>query len=179
MTDEELIKGCKERQFAAQETLYKRFAPAMMGVCLRYAKDDEQAQDFLQDGFIKVFENIDTYKATGTLKGWIKTIMINTALEYIRKNKSAKLQVPLDETQHFNIPSQSETSSRLATGELLAAIRSLPEGYRTIFNLYAIEGYTHAEIAAQLVISEGTSKSQYARARQQLIKILEKQNIPV
>ena len=143
----------------------------MMGVCLRYFDSVEEAEDVLQNGFILVFEHIETFKGTGSLDGWIKKIMVNTALTEIRKNKKFKQNIELDNVE-FMLPSSGFANDDLKTKELLKIIQSLPPGSRTVFNLYAIEGYSHGEIANMLNISEGTSKSQYSRARAYLQKII-------
>lgn len=169
MSDEQIIQGCTERDIKAQKSLYDRHAPRMMGVCLRYCRNQDQAKDLLQDGFIKVFEKISTYRGEGSLEGWIKKIFITTALEEIRRKKIDFVRLP-DE----NIEGDETVSadSKLQAQDLLRVIQQLPEGYRIVFNLFAIEGYNHIEIAEKLNITEGTSKSQYARARSYIQKIL-------
>ena len=178
MTDEELVKGCVENKPLAQRTLYERFSRKMMGVCLRYADGRDEAEDILQNGFIKVFENIESFKGSGSLEGWIRKIMVNTALNNYRQNKAGRLKVDLDAVEYM-LPSDNQVSGTLDVKELMKTIQQLPAGFRTVFNLFAIEGYSHKEIAEQLNISEGTSKSQYSRARmylQKALKIEEKYN---
>ena len=178
MTDEELVKGCIENKPLTQRALYDRFSRKMMGVCLRYADGRDEAEDILQNGFIKVFENIESFKGSGSLEGWIRKIMVNTALNNYRQNKANRLKVDLDAVEYM-LPGDNHVSSAIDAKELMKTIQQLPTGFRTVFNLFAIEGYSHKEIADQLNISEGTSKSQYSRARtylQKALKIEEKYN---
>lgn len=176
MTDEQLLQGCIERNVNAQKQLYDRFAKKMMGVCLRYAGSREEAQDLMQDGFIKVFERMISFKGTGSLEGWIKRIMVNTALDNFRKNKHNRMNVEID-NQESLFKSDEGIHDNLSAKELLKLIHQLPNGYRTVFNLYAIEGYSHKEIGEMLGITESTSKSQYSRARVQLQKVLQEEKI--
>ena len=158
-----MVKGCVKGQPQHQEALYNRYYRKMFGVCLRYAPDRETAEDILQDGFVKVFRNIASYSGTGSLEGWIRRVMVNTALELLRK-KSTMYPV-VDIAQAANTDGGWDIISSMNEQEILRMVQALPVGYRTVFNLYAIEGYSHKEIAEQLNISEGTSKSQLARAR--------------
>jgi RNA polymerase sigma-70 factor (ECF subfamily) len=174
MTDEELVKGCIENKPIAQKTLYDRFSRKMYGVCLRYCDDQDEAQDILQNGFIKVFENMQSFKGSGSLEGWIRRIMVNTALNHYRQTKMGKQKVDLDSVEYSLESSAPSVSETINAKELLALIQTIPAGFRTVFNLFAIEGYSHKEIAEMLNISEGTSKSQFARARAYLQKMLEK-----
>lgn len=161
--DHDIIEGCILGNPRMQKMLYDKFSPKMYGVCLRYAGNEEDAKDILQDGFIKIFRNIDKYKAIGAFEGWIRRIIVNTAIEHFRKNnKVHELNESAEERIEDNQPS---LFNQLEAKELHQTIRSLPAGYRSVFNLYAVEGYTHKEIADMLHISEGTSKSQYARAK--------------
>ncbi|MFH1005525.1 MAG: sigma-70 family RNA polymerase sigma factor [Bacteroidota bacterium] len=171
MTDEELVNGCIFKNSISQQLLFDRFKKKMMGICLRYADREEEAEDMLQNGFIKVFENITSFKGIGSLEGWIRKIIINESLSYIRKNKNMKQNTDIKEIEYM-LPGKNLISESVNTKDLLKIIQKLPTGYRTIFNLYAIEGYSHKEIAEQLGISEGTSKSQYARARAHLQKMI-------
>ena len=171
MTDEEIVKGCIEKKPIAQEYLYKKFSRKMMGVCLRYCDSQEEGEDVLQVGFIAVFEHIGTFRGAGSFEGWIRKIMVNTALTNIRKNKKFKQNIALDNVE-FMLPSTNHITENFAANDLLKIIQTLPTGYRTVFNLYAIEGYSHKEIAESLNISEGTSKSQYSRAKAHLQKII-------
>lgn len=169
MRDDQIIQGCIQRDLKAQKMLYDRHARKMMGVCLRYCKNQDEAKDLLQDGFIKVFEKISTYRGEGSLEAWIKKIVITTALEEIRRKKIDFMRLP-DENVEEDEP--IATDSKLQTQDLLRIIQQLPEGFRVVFNLYAIEGFSHNEIAEKLNITEGTSKSQYARARAYIQRLL-------
>ena len=170
MTDEQIVKGCINKNAIAQKNLYEKFARKMMGVCLRYCDSSEEAEDVVQNGFISIFENIESFKGTGSLEGWVRKIMVNTALTNIRKNKKLKQNIELDSVE-FMIPSNLHGES-LEAKDLLKIIQTLPIGFKTVFNLYAIEGYSHKEIGDMLNISEGTSKSQYSRAKAHLQKII-------
>ncbi|HEY4799471.1 MAG TPA: RNA polymerase sigma factor [Bacteroidia bacterium] len=171
MTDDELVKSCISKNPAAQKLLFDRFSRKMMGVCLRYADRSEEAEDMLQNGFIRVFEKIETFKGTGSLEGWIRKIIVNESLTYLRKNKSMKLAVAIDDVAYM-ISDNHGTGDNINEQDLLKMIQKLPIGFRTIFNMYAIEGYSHKEIAELLSISEGTSKSQYSRAKVHLQNML-------
>ncbi len=142
-----------------------------MGVCLRYAEDRDEAEDILQNGFIKVFENIETFRGTGSLEGWIRRIMVNTALNNYRQKKSMQNTVDVDDV-HYMLAEEHNMIDSFHANDLLKIIQKLPTGFRTVFNLYAVEGYTHKEIADMLGISENTSKSQYSRARMHLQKMI-------
>lgn len=171
MTDEQIVKGCIDKNAIAQKNLYEKFSRKMMGVCLRYCDSTEEAEDVVQNGFISIFENIESFRGSGSLEGWVRKIMVNTALTNIRKNKKLKQNIELDSVE-FMLPSNTHTNDSFATKDLLKIIQSLPVGFKTVFNLYAIEGYSHKEIGEMLNISEGTSKSQYSRAKAQLQKII-------
>jgi len=171
MTDEQIVNGCIQKNALAQEFLYKKFSRKMMGVCLRYSDSQEEAEDVVQNGFISVFENIVSFKGTGSLEGWVRKIMTNTALTNIRKNKKLKQNIALENVE-YALASVSFTDENFAVKDLLKIIQTLPPGFRTVFNLYAIEGYSHKEIGDMLDISEGTSKSQYSRAKAHLQKII-------
>ncbi|MGZ4033691.1 MAG: RNA polymerase sigma factor [Bacteroidia bacterium] len=171
MTDEQIVKGCIEKNAIAQKHLYEKYVRKMMGVCLRYCDSSEEAEDVVQNGFISVFENIESYKGTGSLEGWIRKILVNTALTNIRKNKKFKQNIELDSVE-FMLPSSGHINDNFAAQDLLKIIQTLPVGFKTVFNLYAIEGYSHKEIGEMLNISEGTSKSQYSRAKAHLQKII-------
>jgi RNA polymerase sigma-70 factor (ECF subfamily) len=162
--DEQLVKECIKKDIRAQKQLYEKYAPLMMSVCLRYVKDREIAQNLLQDGFIKLFDKIHTYSGTGSFVGWMRRIFVNTALEYLRHNDVFKYSTDVDAA--YDIESEDESPvDKISADELMKCIEELPHGFRTVFNMFAIEGYSHAEIAEQLGIQESTSRSQYARAR--------------
>jgi len=172
-TLEELIQGCRNENSRCQEALFTLFSAKMFTVCLRYARDQMEAEDILQAGFIKMFDKIKEFKAEGSFEGWLRRIIINTGLEYIRKrDKSLVFQEVLDD-----MFTKSPDISLFETEYLMVLIQNLTPGYRIVFNLYAIDGYSHKEIGLMLKISEGTSKSQLARARFILReKLLEAQN---
>lgn len=169
---EEIIKGCKSGNIKAQEKLYKLYAEELFGVCLYYSKDYTEAEDILHDGFLKIFKNIDTYRYKGSFEGWMRRIMINTALEKFRREKHLH-PVTEPEESRIDIPSDDMTS-RINARELVALIQKLSPKYRMVFNLYAIEGYSHREISQMLGITTGTSKSNLARARMILQKNVKK-----
>jgi len=169
MTDQELVEACLKKNSSAQKELYDRFAGKMMGVCLRYSQGQDDAQDILQDGFIKVFEKLAQFSGKGALGGWIRMIMINTALIHIRKEKRHAYQEEITDTMELTERYYS-VLDQMAADELIALIQKLPVGYKTVFNLYAIEGFSHREIAEQLGISESTSKTQYFKAKTHLKK---------
>ena len=167
---EEIIEGCKSGNRKAQEALYRQFSDQLFSICLRYASNQEEAEDILQVGFIRIFRSINHYKGIGSFEGWLIRIMINQAIDQYRKRpKLARIQ--LDEPEVLKIP--APIGDTFDAESLLQLITRLPEKYRMVFNLYAIEGYTHQEIAVMLDISEGTSKSQLSRARKWLKEKLE------
>lgn len=168
-----LVKDCIKNKPAAQKQLYEEFAPSMLGVCYRYTKSMQDAEDVLQEGFVKVYLHLNKYKASGELGAWIRRIMVTTALNYLKKNKRYREELVFAEMPLHPV-SDNNPIKQLDAKELSELIRQLPTGFQTIFNLYAIEGYTHTEIGAMLGISDGTSKSQYARARYLLIEWIEK-----
>ncbi len=164
MDDTTLVIECVKGNPRAQRMLFDRFSSKMLGVCLRYAKDSEQADDILQDGFVKVFTKLKDFKNEGSLEGWIRRVMVNTALDQIRKNGKTLGDVSVDDVQ-YKIENNDHIAEQLMAEDLLKLINSMPDGYKVVFNMFAIEGYTHNEIADTLGISESTSKSQYSRAR--------------
>jgi RNA polymerase sigma-70 factor (ECF subfamily) len=176
MNDETLVDECVSGNAKAQRMLFERYSAKMLGVAIRYIKDKERAEDVLQDAFIKVFKNVKKFKHDGSLEGWIRRIVVNTALDQLRKNKKRQSNVELDDS-FFELATDSFTVERLQAESLLNLVQQLPEGYRTVFNLFAIEGYSHKEIAEKLSISENTSKSQYSRAKSVLRDVLKKLNI--
>ncbi len=170
ITQDALISGCISGRADYQKLLFQKYAPTMFAVCLRYAPDYHQAEDFLQEGFIKVFNKLHQYANKGSFEGWLRTIFVNNSIEALRKNKKWYELFP--DEQSPQLISTSNILDHLATQELLACIQKLPDGYRTIFNLYVIEGFSHKEISKKLEISEGTSKSQLSRARVALQRIV-------
>ncbi len=158
-----LINGCKRGKPKSQEALYRRFASAMYGICLQYASSEEDAQDIMQEGFIKVFNKLDQVKNPAAFPGWIRRVMINTALE---KYRSQVILQPVEDVKgEIKDTSDSGVFEDLTSDELVALIQTLTPKYRMVFNLYAIEGYNHQEISEELGISVGTSKSNLSRAR--------------
>ncbi len=168
LSEQELIKGCVKGDRAAQKALYERYCRKMMVVCQRYAKSSQEAEDALQEGFLKVFASLKSFRGDARLDTWITRIMINTALNAQRQ----KLYLlPMVDITEMNLSEDEEISlAAFNLSELIAMIQSLPDGCRLVFNLFAIEGYNHKEIAGMLGISEGTSKSQYSRAKS-LLKV--------
>lgn len=163
-SEEKLIHRCLTNDVKAQEEFYRRFAPKMYGVCLRFAKSRMEADDFLQEGFIKVFTNLSSFRNEGSLEGWIRRTIVNTAINLIKKNSKYLQDIEIEKA---DLVPQAEAGpvENLGAGELLELIAELPVGYRMVFNLNVIEGYTHKEIGELLNISENTSKSQLSRAR--------------
>jgi RNA polymerase sigma factor (sigma-70 family) len=176
MTEELMLAGCLENNAASQDALYSRFSPRMLGVCYRFAKNREDAEDMLQEGFIKVFSQIHQYRNEGALEGWIRRIIVHTCINCLKKNK--KFSDSVDITYAAGIGIREEAiPSVIHAKELVECIRLLPLGYRTVLNLYAIEGYSHKEIADMLDIEESTSRSQYTRAKVMLEDLLVKKKI--
>lgn len=173
ITIQELIRRCKASEPKAQELLYKQFSGKMLGVCMRYATDKMEAEDMLQNGFIKVFQKIGDYRDEGSFEGWIRRIMVHSAIEYYRKHHKTMQLVDIDESV-AEVMVTPAVSANLHAQDLMALIQQLSPGYRMIFNLYAIEGYSHKEIAELAGISEGASKSQLSRARGILKQQIEK-----
>lgn len=169
MTDHlQLIKNCLKGKPAAQKQLYEEFAPAMLGICYRYTKSLQDAEDVLQEGFVRVFKFLGQYNGEGELGAWIRRIMVNTALNYLKKNQRYQHDLLFDK-QELSVITREDPEVLLNAKELAELVRQLPTGYQTIFNLHAIEGFTHVEIGQMLGISENTSRSQYMRARHLLI----------
>jgi len=170
LTEDELIRGCIKEEAICQKEVFHRYAGRMLGVCNRYAQNSADAEDILQDAFIKVFEKIHQFKFEGSFEGWIRRIMVNTALKKYSLRRYEK------EVSGYEIRDRDESGiepsaySHLTQKELLDLINNLPEGYRLIFNLYVIEGYQHDEIAEMLGIQPGTSRSQLVKARNMLQK---------
>lgn len=173
MEEQTLIKDCLNGNPIAQRKLFEKFAPKMMTVCLRYMKGRQEAEDVLQDGFVKVFQKVHLYENSGSLEGWIRRIIVNTALDQLRKNSKFGYMDDVDEVG-YKIENNSYTFENLVAQDLMKMIDQMPNGYKVVFNMFAIEGYSHKEIGEMLGISENTSKSQYLRARDYLKKQLEK-----
>lgn len=167
MDEQQLINGCRKGDRQAQKALYDTYARKMMGVCLRYVDDRETARDLLQDGFVRVFTSLDTYAGNGSFEGWMRKIFVNGALEYLRRNDVLREADDLEGTAYL-VGEDSSVLSELAASDLMRMVQELPDGFRTVFNLFAIEGYSHKEIGELLGITESTSRSQYTRAKQVL-----------
>ena len=163
-SEENLIQLCLTNDVKAQEEFYRRFAPKMYGVCLRYAKNRMEADDYLQEGFIKVFSNLGSFRNEGSLEGWIRRTIVNTAINLIKRNTKYLNDIEIEKA---DLVQQAEAGpiENMGASELLELISELPVGYRMVFNLNVVEGYTHKEIGKLLNISENTSKSQLSRAR--------------
>ena len=166
MTEIEIIKGCIQEDNKCQRELFQRYAGIMFAVCLRYARHRMEAEDLLQDAFIKVFNNISRFKGEGSFEGWIRRIVINTALKNYQKSSFQKERIGLEDFEESTI--EPSIYSALGEGELMDQIAKLPDGYRIVFNLYVIEGYSHKEIAETIGIGESTSRSQLVKARKML-----------
>ncbi len=163
ITENDLITGCLQGNRRMQEELYRRFSPRMYAVCLRYAGNAEEAEDILQEGFIKVFKKMDSFRSEGSFEGWVRRIFVNTAIEHFRRKRYL---MPVTEKEENTIEGKyTSVLDELAEKDILALVQELSPGYRTVFNMYVVEGYTHKEIADMLGISEGTSKSQLSRAK--------------
>ena len=160
----------------AQEALYHRFSYMMKGVCIRYSSNPEEAEDILQDSFVKAFSKLDSFSGKGSLGGWLRRITVNTALEYYRRQKMKGLDPEINERELNQLKVNDDAIANLDLEDLVKKIQTLPAGYRSVFNLYAVEGYTHKEIGELLGISTGTSKSQYSRARFLLQKMINLDN---
>ncbi|HLL41695.1 MAG TPA: sigma-70 family RNA polymerase sigma factor [Segetibacter sp.] len=176
MTEEYIIAGCLHNEPSAQRELYNRFSPKMLSVCYRFAQSREDAEDMLQEGFIKVFTQIHTFQNKGAFEGWIRRIVVHTCINFLKKYKKFSDSVDLDYAGFVHIKEESIPSIMHAK-QVIECIRLLPLGYRTVLNLYAIEGYSHREISIMLDIEESTSRSQYTRAKLMLENILVKKNI--
>jgi RNA polymerase sigma-70 factor (ECF subfamily) len=168
--ESQLIKALKREEPKAQRSLYEKYSTRMLGLCFRYVGDEMIAEDVMIEGFMRVFSKIDQFNSDGSFEGWIRRIMVNEALGYLRKQKKVLEESMSDEMA--NIPDYQQADQNLETEEILSLIEKLPTGYRTVFNLYAIEGYAHIEIAQMLGITESTSKSQLHRARAILQKMV-------
>jgi len=175
VTEQDLINACRNKDRKAQKLLYDRYSPKMFGVCKRYVKNREDAEDVLIDGFFKVLTHIDTFKGNGSFEGWIRRIVVNQALMFLRKKHNFKMTV---EINNIEIKSQINVEDELAEQDIMKILEKLPTGYRTIFNLYVVEGFKHREIAEQLGISINTSKSQLILAKKRMRSLLKENRYP-
>ena len=172
----DIIKGCKQQNRKAQEALYKAYYKAMMTICLRYTRNEDDAIEVLNNGFLKVFQHIQRYDpAQASLYTWIRTIVVNSCLDFIRKRNRTESHQELNNNVEVHVP--AEIVSRLRASDLLALVRSLPPSTGAVFNLYVIEGYSHKEIGGLLGISEGTSKWHLSEARKQLQQKIKLQDV--
>ncbi len=169
ISESDLIKGSIAGDRRMQEELYRRFAPKMYAVCLRYANNTNDAQDLLQEGFIKVYKNLHRFRAEGSFEGWVRRVFVNTSIEHFRK-KTAQLSSVSEKEENTIEDADITALDSLAEKDIINLVQELSPGYRTVFNLYVVEGYSHKEIGEMLGISEGTSKSQLARAKSILQK---------
>ncbi len=176
MTEEQMLAGTIRNNAAAQEAFYNRFSPRMLGVCYRFAKSREDAEDMLQEGFIKIFTQLHQYRNEGALEGWIRRIIVHTCINILKKNKKFADSVDLIHA-HGMHTKDDMVPGIIQAKQVVECIRLLPLGYKTVLNLYAIEGYSHKEIGTMLDIEESTSRSQYTRAKAMLEDILVKKDI--
>lgn len=176
MTEQSIIAGCLQNDPLAQRELYNRYSPKMLSVCYRFAQNREDAEDMLQEGFIKVFTQIHTFQNKGAFEGWIRRIVIHTCINLLKKHKKFHEQLSLEyaETVQFR---EETIPSMMQARQVVECIRQLPLGYRTVLNLYAIEGFSHKEIGTMLDIEESTSRSQYTRAKNMLEAMLIRKRI--
>lgn len=166
--EKDIIAGCQKGEAWARRELYEKFSPSMLSLCVRYMGDAEAAKDVLQDGFVKVFTRFHTYQAKGPLGGWIRKIFVNMALEHLVRNKKMLQAVSVDEYVVAVETYEHFTLEKISAEDLIECISELPARCRTVFNMHAIEGYSHAEISEKLGIQEASSRVQFARARKQL-----------
>lgn len=176
MTEEAILQGCLQNNASSQRELYVKYSPKMLAVCYRFAHNREDAEDMLQEGFIKVFSQIHTFRNQGAFEGWIRRIVVHTCINHLKKNKRFNESVDIIHANSMQIREES-VPSIVQAKQIVECIRMLPMGYRTVLNLYAIEGYSHKEIADMLDIEESTSRSQYTRAKQMLEDILVRKRI--
>lgn len=177
LTERELVQGCLKEDRRCQELLYARYARRMYAVCLRYARHELEAQDLMQEGFIRVFDKLGSFRMEGSLEGWVRRIMVHTAINHYRRKSVQQERLGLEHVPET--PVAELAVDRLGEQDLLLLIARLPAGYRMVFNLYAVEGFDHAEIAEMLGFGESTSRSQLAKARRILQQRINEQNVYV
>lgn len=177
LTERELVQGCLKGEKRAQETLYARYARRMYAVCLRYARHELEAQDLMQEGFVRVFGKLKDFRMEGSLEGWVRRIMVHTAINHYRKKSFQQERFGLERMPEESV--DPAAIGDLGTAEILAMVAALPDGYRMVFNLFAIEGYDHAEIAELIGCGESTSRSQLAKARRMLQQMIQQKTTPV
>ena len=176
VTEKDLIEACLKKDRRAQKLLWDRYSPKMFGVCKRYIKNHEDREDVLIEAFVKVFKNITQFKGAGSFEGWIRRIVVNEALMYLRKKHNFKMTVEIN--NNVDVKTKISVEDQLAANDILALLNQLPTGYRTVFNLYVLEGYKHREIAEILGISINTSKSQLILAKKRMQRLLQKSKYP-
>jgi RNA polymerase sigma-70 factor (ECF subfamily) len=176
MTEEAILKGCLQNDPTAQRELYNRYSPKMLSVCYRFAHNREDAEDMLQEGFIKIFSQMHTFGNRGAFEGWIRRIIVHTCINILKKNKKFNESVDIIHATGAMVREES-VPSIVQAKQIVECIRMLPIGYRTVLNLYALEGYSHREIGTMLDIEESTSRSQYTRAKAMLEEILVRKKI--
>jgi len=174
VTEQDIIQGCRQKNRKAQQALYDKYSPKMFGICKRYLKNYEDAEDVLVDALFKAMTKIDMYSGNGSFEGWIRRIVVNESLMHLRKNNNFKLTVEL---KNIDIKTEVSIEDDLAAEDILKLLAKLPTGYRTIFNLYVVEGFKHREIAEQLGISINTSKSQLILAKKKLQALVKENKI--
>lgn len=180
LADDSIIEGCVEGKRSAQSALYRKYAAVMLAICLRYAKNRDEAEDILQEAFLKIFQHIGTYRKEGSFEGWMKRIMVNHALNFYRKNRKSPFLEDIDsinESEIMEKEDQPALHSPVSAEKLIAMVQMLPPGYRMVFNMYVFEEYSHKEISVELNISENTSKTQLLKARRMLRKKLDDLNV--
>lgn len=175
VTEQELIAACKRRERKAQKLLFDRYSPKMYGVCKRYIKDHQEAEDVLVDGMFTVLTKIDKFRGEGSFEGWIRRIIVNQSLMFLRKRNELKFAQEID---NLKIPMQVSVEDEMAAQDIIKLLDGLPTGYRTVFNLYVIEGFKHREIAEQLGISINTSKSQLILAKKRMRELMQRNQYP-
>lgn len=166
-SEADIINGCRQKKHRAQKALYDRYHPVLMGICVRYAKSNAEAEDILITGLTRIFDKIDDYRGSGSFEGWMKKIMVSVAIDNFRKNRKHYFHQDVSEVAKDDI-GFDYIPDNFSVNDILKTIQQLPDGYRIVFNLYAIEGYSHKEIAEKLNISESTSKTQLMKARKKL-----------
>ena len=177
-SEENIVRGCVKGDRLAQKTLFETYAPTMLGICMRYSNDKEEAEDILHDSFIKVYTNIKNFRFEGSLEGWIRKIVVNTSLYHVQTKLKFSYHLKFEDINeseilnHHDLQDESASQENYSMDDLIRAIQKLPDGYRTVFNLYVFEKFKHKDIAEKLGINENTSKSQLHKARMMLQKIL-------
>ncbi len=176
MTEQSLIKACSQNNAVAQRELYNRFSGMLFGICYRYAYNREDAEDMLQEGFIKIFSRINSFENKGNFEGWMKRVIVHTCINYLKKNQKFTDHISLENAQNLEAKEEG-IASKLLGKQVIECLRLMPIGYRTVINMYAIEGFSHKEIGDILEIEESTSRSQFIRGKSVLESILIKKKI--